>query len=475
MSKFLQNSKKVDSKNSIFFLISSLLLLSLINIDLTSVNIGVPKIVKYFHITSNQGQLILSIENLTFAVFMVLFSRLAELFGERRLFNIGIIVFLTASILCGLAHNYLLFIVGRFLQGASFAIIFPILISILVKSVEFKRILLFGVISLVAGASQAIGPLIGGFIMHVLSWRYLFYINIPILLFIIVLISVETTEYSSPRKNSLEWGKLSIIIYMLFALNFYFIAFTRGFNIYSISSAVFLLLLLIVVEVKRHYTIFKFNLFFNKNFTFGCLIRFVIGYIWFGLPYISSLYLQDVANLSAKHCGYLLSIIGVAYCLFATVIGLFASKRTRPLIVFALLQCIFVYLWFCFFVDEFSILSFLWLFLATGILLGIAIPCLSDFIFSSIPNKNTSSASGIYYTLGTFAATLGVKASSTIYTNKIGNMCGFCSGKVLSLQDVFFNNFKLNIMCMIIMMLISVILAFSLKKTHIQKSRATAS
>ncbi|MCK4870549.1 MAG: MFS transporter [Gammaproteobacteria bacterium] len=437
-----------------------LLLLVLLNIDLTAVNIGVPSITSYFHATLHQGQLILSILNLTFALFLLPSTSFARFIGEKRLYIIGLGLFLVSACICGLAGSFFILVAGRILQGIAFAILFPLSITIPFKMIHAsEKIILLGIVSFVAGASQSIGPLIGGIILHAMSWRYLFYLNVPFLMVMLICMAFMTISTDDVRdaKNS----AISLVIYGVFAMSVYYAIFVIRISYLGVSIAGLLLAILVTAELRFVPAVFRFDLFKNVRFAVGCIVRSVIGYVWFGLPYLVSVYLQNVVHINTKVTGLLLTLLGVMYGIVSLTTGMFGRTRETRLMVFAFLQSIVVYLVFIVINGGFDLCWFIALLLSTGLLLGVAVPCLSNLVFSSVARDDITAASGIYYTLAAFSGAVGVKITNMIYTKEVCHLgsCGVITHNLKSqFAAVYYHHFRENIYYILLMLVFSLLL-----------------
>src|SRR5487761_2746473 len=149
-------------------------------LDVSVVNVALPHMGHDLHLSENKAQWIINAYVLTFAGFLLLGGRAADLFGRRKVYLLGIGVFTVASIGAGFAHSGTQMIVARAIQGLGGAILSPATLTIIVTTFHGPRLpKAIGAWSAVAGAGGAVGGLLGGILTGWVSWRWVFFINVP--------------------------------------------------------------------------------------------------------------------------------------------------------------------------------------------------------------------------------------------------------------------------------------------------------
>ncbi|MDQ0694445.1 MULTISPECIES: DHA2 family efflux MFS transporter permease subunit [unclassified Streptomyces] len=180
-------------------LIAIALGVALIVVDTTIVNVIVPSVIEDLDATSAQTQWIQESYAIVFAALLLLTGRLADIFGARRIFLGGVVVFGATSVLAGLTPNSGLLIVARFLQGAGAAMLLPTSLSLLKATFTGKaRGQAFAVWGSTIGAAAALGPLLGGWLAEHASWRWAFGINVPLS----VLVGAGVLLYMAPSPRT---------------------------------------------------------------------------------------------------------------------------------------------------------------------------------------------------------------------------------------------------------------------------------
>ena len=150
-------------------------------LDITIVNVALPDIQRALHSSFSDLQWVVDAYALTLAAFLLTAGSLADMYGRRLLYLIGLAIFTSASVLCGFAASTLMLQLSRALQGVGGAIMFAVSLALLADAFRGRdRGIAFGVWGTVTGLAVAIGPLLGGVLTSGLSWRYIFFVNVPI-------------------------------------------------------------------------------------------------------------------------------------------------------------------------------------------------------------------------------------------------------------------------------------------------------
>ena len=150
-------------------------------LDITIVNVALPDIQRALHSSFSDLQWVVDAYALTLAAFLLTAGSLADMYGRRLMYLVGLVVFTGASVLCGFAVTTLMLQLSRALQGIGGAIMFSVSLALLADAFRGKdRGTAFGVWGAVTGLAVAIGPLLGGLLTSGLSWRWIFFVNVPI-------------------------------------------------------------------------------------------------------------------------------------------------------------------------------------------------------------------------------------------------------------------------------------------------------
>src|SRR5271155_5352055 len=168
-------------------------------LDVTIVNVALPAMQHSLHASFSDLQWVVDAYALTLAALLLTAGSLADMYGRKLLYCIGLVVFTVASMLCGFAPNHLFLELSRGFQGVGGAIMFSVSLALLADAFRGKdRGAAFGIWGAVTGLAVAIGPLAGGILTSGLSWRWIFFVNAPIGVAAVVIAVTRVAESRSP-------------------------------------------------------------------------------------------------------------------------------------------------------------------------------------------------------------------------------------------------------------------------------------
>src|SRR3984885_7298119 len=171
-------------------------------LDITIVNVALPDIQRALNSTFSDLQWIVDAYALTLAAFLLTAGSLADMYGRRLLYLVGLGVFTCASVLCGFAVNTLMLQISRAVQGVGGAIMFAVSPALLADAFRGKdRGTAFGIWGAITGLAVAIGPLLGGLLTTGISWRWIFFVNVPIGIAAAVISVMKVAESRAPRAS----------------------------------------------------------------------------------------------------------------------------------------------------------------------------------------------------------------------------------------------------------------------------------
>jgi len=266
--------------------------------DFTIVNTSLSSIQENLQSTMQQLQWFIAGFGLTFCAFLATAGRLADMLGRRKLLYIGLVVFGIASIGAGMSENSWQLIMFRLIQGFAGSVVFPAGMAITVNAFPKKeegRAL--GVYGSIIGIGLAFGPLLGGLITASASWRWIFYINIPVIIASFIICMATVHESRLKEKMKIDWWGMLLMSLFVSSLIY---AVTEGPD-FGWSSPLIIgllilslvsLVLLLVVEQRAAMPLFPLKLFENRGFLMGCIFYVVsISSAWV-LSFFAPLYLH---------------------------------------------------------------------------------------------------------------------------------------------------------------------------------------
>ena len=176
-------------------------------LDITIVIVALPTIQSGLHASFSDVQWVIDAYALTLASVLLTAGSLADRYGRRYLFNIGLIVFTIGSLLCGVAQSPIMLIVSRSAQGIGGAILFATSLALLAQSFHGKeRGTAFGIWGAVTGVSAGLGPVLGGVITDGISWRCIFLVNLPVGIAALVITRLKVDESKTPHAARPDWA-----------------------------------------------------------------------------------------------------------------------------------------------------------------------------------------------------------------------------------------------------------------------------
>lgn len=307
-------------------------------LDLTIVNIAIPDMITRLHASLDDILWVINAYALVLAVLLITAGRLGDLYGQRKMFIIGIVVFTAASAACGLAPNATTLIAFRAVQGLGAAILMPQTLAILTMVFPpERRGAAFGVWGAVAGVATIAGPTLGGLLVTAFDWRYIFFVNLPIGIIVIALAGVIIPDLRTGRRHRLDLAGVVLASAALLAICYGLVEGQR-YNWSTITSfitiplvlgvgVVLLAVFLLVQRAKQaDEPLIPFSLFRSRNFS---LMNWVSGTVTIGMMGIFlplTIYLQSVLGFSALKAGLALAPASVISMFIAPVAGRLSDR-----------------------------------------------------------------------------------------------------------------------------------------------------
>ncbi len=284
--------------------------LFMIMLDNTIVNVALPSIQKDLGIGVSELEWIVTGYALTFAVLMLTGGKLADLYGRRLIFIVGLAVFTASSLACGLATSAGWLIGARVVQGAGSALMNPATLSIIVATFPPRqRGMAIGVWAGVSALALAIGPLLGGVITQQINWSWIFFINVPIGIVGIVvarLVIEESRDTSLEQRLDLPGLVTSAVglfalTYALIEANSYGWSSVRILALFALAAVS--LVGFVLLELRQRLPMLDVSLFRNPTFAGANAVMLLVALAMFGVFFFISLFVQNVLGYSATQAG----------------------------------------------------------------------------------------------------------------------------------------------------------------------------
>ncbi len=278
-------------------------------LDITVVNVALPDIQRSLHSSFQDLQWVVDAYSLTLAAFLLTGGALADLFGRRLLFTIGLVVFTASSAVCGLSSTPLMLNLARGVQGVGGALMFATSLALIAQAFHGReRGTAFGVFGAVTGAAVAAGPLIGGVITSAIGWEWIFFVNLPIGAVAVALTLMRVSESRDPAATGVDWLGLLTFSGSLFLLVF---ALVRGNGlgwgsteiVSMLAGAGVLLALFLLAELRQERPMLDLSLFRRPAFAGANIVAFTLSSSAFAMFLYLTLYIQNVLHYSPLQAG----------------------------------------------------------------------------------------------------------------------------------------------------------------------------
>ena len=397
-------------------------------LDSTIANVAIPTIAGDLGASSSQGTWVITSFGVANAISIPITGWLAKRFGEVRLFLISTLLFVLASWLCGISHSLEMLIIFRVLQGAVAGPIIPLSQSLLLNNYPpEKRGMALAFWSMTIVVAPICGPILGGWISDNIHWGWIFFINVPIGL-AVVLISWKILEGRESRISHQPVNTIGLILLAL-GVGALQLMLDQGreldwFNSTEIVALTIIaavgLIALIIWELTDDNPVVDVSLFKSRNFTVGCVSTSLAFLVYSGTVVLIPLLLQQVYNYTATWAGLAAAPVGLLPILLAPIIGKFGNKiDMRILITVSFMVYALTFYWRAVtFEPEMTFMDVA----LPQFVQGLAVACffmpLTTITLSGLPPEKMASASSLFNFLRTLAGSIGTSLTTFMWYNR---------------------------------------------------------
>lgn len=424
-----------DRSSQTRLIVSVAFALLMSKIDSSIVNISLPVISNDFQITTGEASWIIISYLFILTCTLLVFGKICDVVNIKKFFIIGYIAFVGGSLFCGLSPNLPMLVASRVFQALGGAILNIAAYAIISKFLPENRLgWAFGILTAVNAIGVSIGAPLGGFITVHLSWRWIFFINIPIgVVAIIQALKAVPGEAAEARKTvKIDYAGASLSMLALLCL---LTALNLGGELGWFSLKIILLFagflvfafLFIFMEKRSPEPLVHLNLFKDKGFMFTLSATVTALMILTGTSFLMPFYLETVIGMTADKVGlFLLIFTGI----FAIISSFFAGKlsdRIMPAKICAvsIFSVALASLFFALTLDRssfiFITISFLWM----GASLGFFMPSNNNQVMRKANTETKGEISGLLNTSVNLSFTLGICIFETIYSHQSNILTGF--------------------------------------------------
>src|ERR1700712_968690 len=446
-------------------------------LDNNIVNVAMPAIQQDLHLTISGLEWVVSSYILVFASLLLAGGRLADVFGRKRVFLVGLGIFTVASLAAGLAGDVTALVISRSLQGLGAALVTPTTLAII--SATFtqtrQRATAVGIWSGVGALALAVGPLLGGVLSQHASWEWIFFINVPVGMATFALGAVVITESRidvGPRR--LDIPGLVTSAAALFALTYALIegqqhGWTSRLILACFALALALGLAFVSIERRSAEPMVALALFSERVFSGGLIALMMWGFGLFGIYFFTSLYLQDVLGFSPTEAG--LAFLPMALLMGAgAVMSEQFSRRfgAHRLVAFAMVLMAAGIASVSLLSADATFLDLMPGFAIIGIGGGLTVP-LTASVLDAMPREEAGVASGIFNASREVSGLLGITVIGAILATRQATLLAGGSTPV----DAFLGGYRIGGLIAAGLVLAGAVAAYVGLRPNTAKSSAT--
>ncbi|WP_097196495.1 MFS transporter [Blastococcus aggregatus] len=388
-------------------------------VDVTIVNVALPDIARDLDTSFTQLQWVVDVYALALAALVLGAGSLADLYGRRRLYLIGLVVFALSSLACGLAPDAGWLIAARGVQGIGGAIMFATTIALINTSYEGRdRGTAFGIWGAVLGAAAALGPILGGALTE-LDWRWIFYVNLPVTVLAVGMTLVAVREARQPGAPRPDVPGIALFSLGAGAAVFGLVrAAADGWagSWGPVVAGLVVLAAWVLVELRRPAPMLDVRLFAGRSFSGIMLAAFVLNGAAFALLVYTSLWLQSIGGLSPLQAGCVFIPLSVVSFVVAAGGGRYLQTQPPRFVLGGGLLLIGAGCLLMTSVDADST----WRTLVAGLAVlgagvGVANPTLASAALAAVPRERSGMASGAVNTARQLGFAVGVSVLGTVF------------------------------------------------------------
>ena len=319
--------------------------LFMIMLDNTVVNVALPSIQRSLHASTASLEWTVNAYTLSFAVLLVTGGRLGDLFGRRRLFLTGVVVFAGSSAAIGFSPDDTWLVAWRAVQGSGAALMMPATLSIITNAFPAEeRGRAIGTWAGVSALALAIGPVLGGFLVESVSWQSIFFLNLPVAVaavFVTIFAVRESRDETVARTVDLPGVAtltvgLAALVLALIKGNEWHWGSGREIALYAIALVG--LATFAAIETRRRVPMVDFSFFRSRSFLGANIVAFIVSFAMLAMFFFLALYMQNIRGYSPLQAGVRFLPSTLMIVLIAPIAGRLADRvGPRPLMTFGLL------------------------------------------------------------------------------------------------------------------------------------------
>ncbi len=412
-------------------------------LDTTIVNVALPNMAGQLDATPDNISWVLTSYLVASAIFMPLTGFFTDRLGQKRFLLICIAGFVVASALCGMATSLAQMVLFRILQGIFGASLVPLSQSVMLQTYPpEQRGKAMAIWAMGVMVAPILGPTLGGWLTEVVSWRWTFYINLPVGIVSFIL-AVRYVPDSPTKERRMDWLGFTSLAMGIGALQ---LVLDRGNQddwfssktlIFSAVVAVVSFIFFIVYTLTgKHHPLFDLRIFKDRNFLVASLIMTTIGVGFFGGMVLQSLFLQNFLGYPTFDAGLYMAPRGLASLLVMIFVGKFSGRfPPRNFVLVGIFCSIAGNFLMTHFTGDITATELLLPMILQGMGMGLIFVPISTLAFSTLPKATAAEAAGIYSLIRTVGSALGISVIATYFSRSAQQSWGVLRGEITPYSD----------------------------------------
>lgn len=398
-------------------------------LDTTVVNVSLPHIAGNLSASTDEATWVLTSYLVSNAIVLPLTGWLANYFGRRRLLLMSVTGFTLFSFLCGIAPNLPLLIIFRIFQGATGGGLQPLSQAILMEAFPPEKrgkAMAFWALGIVV--APMLGPVLGGWITDSYSWRWLFYINIPVGIAAVAMVSlfIEDPPYIRRGEGGIDYwgiGFLAIGIGCLQILldkgqeeDWFASHFIAWLFVFCVGG----LLFFVIRELSTRHPVVQLSVFRNRSYSTGVVLMTILGFVLYGSTVLLPLWLQTLMGYSALQAGLAMLPRGLGSFLFMPIVGILMTKvEPRKLLAIGLVVASYSLYALSRLNTNAGYWDIFWPQLLQGTSMGLLFVPLTTITNDTIPREQMGNATSLFNLMRNIGASIGIASVVTVNARQL--------------------------------------------------------